>query len=162
MLRKLSIARPLPVVGVALFVGAMVVQAGATQGKKDESQVKFSASATKPDKDGRQKVTITMDINSGFYAYANPVNNEDLEPAQTVVKIAGAKKLEEVKVDYPPGKKKMTGDLSYLTYEGKVEITATVKRAAGDTEPLDVTVRFSVCNVKGFCLPPEQVKLQVK
>jgi DsbC/DsbD-like thiol-disulfide interchange protein len=132
------------------------------QAKKDESQVKFTASASKPDKDGRQKVTITMDINSGFYAYANPVNNEDLEPAQTVVKIAGAQKLDEMKVDYPQGKKKMTGELSYNIYEGKFDITATVKRAAGDTGPLDVTVKFSVCNVKGFCLPPEQVKLQVK
>jgi hypothetical protein len=154
------------VVGVTLLVSALADLAGSTQvvvgGKKDESQVKFTASATKPDKDGRQKVTITMDINSGFYAYANPVNNEDLEPAQTVVKIAGAQKLDEMKVDYPQGKKKMTGELSYNIYEGKFDITATVKRAAGDTGPLDVTVKFSVCNVKGFCLPPEQVKLQVK
>jgi DsbC/DsbD-like thiol-disulfide interchange protein len=164
---KVSSAKSWPmVVGIIVLVSAMAILVNSTPliagGQKDESQVKFAASATKPDKDGRQKVTITMNINSGFYAYANPVNNEDLEPAQTVVKIAGAKKLEEVKVDYPQGKKKMTGELSYLTYEGKVEITATVKRAAGDTDPLDVTVKFSVCNVKGFCLPPEQVKLQVK
>ena len=159
-------ARMVALAGISVALGALALalpsSAVVAGGKKDESQVKFSASATKPDKDGRQKVTITMDINSGYYAYANPVNNEDLEPAQTVVKIAGAKKLEEVKVDYPQGKKKLTGDLSYNTYEGKVEITANVKRAAGDTEPLDVTVKFSVCNVKGFCLPPEQVKLQVK
>ena len=149
---------------LSLCALALVLPSAAVvaQGKKDESQVKFTASASKPDKDGRQKVTITMDINSGFYAYANPVNNEDLEPAQTVVKIAGAQKLDDVKVDYPQGKKKMTGELSYNIYEGKFDITASVKRAAGDTGPLDVTVKFSVCNVKGFCLPPEQVKLQVK
>ena len=160
------VPRMVKLIGLSLSLCALALAlpraAVLAQGKKDESQVKFTASATKPDKDGRQKVTITMDINSGFYAYANPVNNEDLEPAQTVVKIAGAQKLDDVKVDYPQGKKKMTGELSYSIYEGKFDITATVKRAAGDTGPLDVTVKFSVCNVKGFCLPPEQVKLQVK
>jgi DsbC/DsbD-like thiol-disulfide interchange protein len=128
-------------------------------GKKDESQAKFSATTTKPDKDGVQKVTIKMEINSGYYAYANPVLNEDLEPTQTVVKIAGVKKADVV---YPAGKKKLDQNVSYMIYEGTVEITATVTRAVGETGPLDVTVKYSVCSLKGFCLPPEQVKLQVK
>jgi DsbC/DsbD-like thiol-disulfide interchange protein len=128
-------------------------------GKKDESQVKFAATATKPDKDGVQTVTIKMEINNGYYAYANPVLNEDLEPTQTVVKVAGAKKSD---VAYPSGKKKTDQNISYMIYEGTVEITATVTRAPGDTGPLDVTVKYAVCSVKGFCLPPEQVKLQVK
>jgi thiol:disulfide interchange protein len=131
--------------------------------KKEESQVKFTATAT-PIKDGKQTVTIKMTINSGYYAYANPVKNETLEPAQTVVKITSAQKLEDVKVNYPEkqSKTKTTGAESYQIYEGTVEITADVTRAAGDTGPLEATVKFSVCNVKGFCLPPETVKLKVE
>jgi DsbC/DsbD-like thiol-disulfide interchange protein len=165
MIPKTTPAKPsVQLFGVTLLLvaGALAsTSAGQTAAGKDESQVKFQTSADKIDKDGNQKVTIKMAINSGYYAYANPVDNEDLEPAKTIVKIASAQKLEKVKIDYPVGKKKSSDNINYKIYEGTVEIGATVKRAAGDTGPLDVTVTFSVCNVKGFCLPPEQVKLQV-
>jgi DsbC/DsbD-like thiol-disulfide interchange protein len=149
------------VVFLALAVaigGAPALGAG---GKKTESQVKLTALASKIDADGRQVVTITMDINSGWHAYANPVQFEDLEAAQTTVKISSATKLQEVKVKYPEGKRHTVGKDTYFAYEGKIEITAAIKRAAGDTGPLDVTVKYMTCN-KTMCLPPEQVKLQVK
>jgi DsbC/DsbD-like thiol-disulfide interchange protein len=130
-------------------------------GKKTESQVKLTATASKIDGDGRQVVTITMDINKGWHAYANPVQFELLEEAQTKVNISSATKLQEVKIKYPEGKRYVEGKDTYFAYEGKVEITATIKRAAGDTGPLDVTVKYMTCN-KTMCLPPEQVKLQVK
>jgi DsbC/DsbD-like thiol-disulfide interchange protein len=145
---------------LALTLGTM--SPASAGGGKDESQVKFTTSAERPDRDGVQKITIKMAINSGYYAYANPVENEDLEPAQTVVKVTSAQKLQDVKIAYPAGTPKSLDNIKYKAYEGTVDIIATVKRAQGDTSPLDLTVKFSVCNVKGFCLPPEQVKLQVK
>lgn len=135
------------------------VQAG---GKKIESQAKLASSAGKIGSDGKQIVTITMEINKDWYAYANPVKNEDLEAAQTIVKITAGAKLQKVDIFYPAGKQKTIDKDKFHIYEGKVEITATVQRAAGDTSPLTVDVQFSTCNVKGICLPTENVKLVVK
>src|SRR5580765_3081224 len=135
---------------VANQAGAQIVGGG-----KTESQVKLSASAGKIDKDGQQIITIKMEINPEWHAYANPVKNEDLEPVQTVVKITGAKKLDRVDFDYPKGKLGKTEMQTYMVYDGTVEIKATVKRAAGDTGPLEVTVNYTTCNdKKGICLPP--------
>jgi DsbC/DsbD-like thiol-disulfide interchange protein len=142
---------------VALAVGT-AVDAG---DKKSKSEVKVTAKASKIDDAGKQTVTVLMEINPGWYAYANPVGFEDLVNAQTTVKIASKTKLESVKIDYPAGKLKLDGKDSYRIYEDKVSITAAVQRAKGDTGPLDVTVKFMTCNAKGFCLPPETVKLTV-
>jgi DsbC/DsbD-like thiol-disulfide interchange protein len=132
-------------------------------GGQADSQVKLSATAGPIEKDGRQTVTIKMQINDGWHAYANPVKHEDLEPNQTVVKIASAKKLEDVSIAYPEGHRQTTGKETYQVYDGKVEIKAIVKRAPGDSGPLAVTVNFVTCNdKKGICLPPESVKLEVK
>jgi DsbC/DsbD-like thiol-disulfide interchange protein len=146
----------------ALALASLQTVIAADPGQGD-SQVKLTATAGKIDKDGRQTITIKMHINDGWHAYANPVKNEDLEPNQTVVKIASAKKLEDVSVNYPAGQRQTVLKDSYHVYEGTVEILASIKRAAGDTGPLEVTVNYVTCNdKKGICLPPEAVKLQVK
>jgi hypothetical protein len=132
-------------------------------GGPKKSYVKLSASAGKPDDDGRQVVTVTMEIEKPWYAYANPVDNEELAAGQTHVRIAGPKgKLEEVKVVYPPGKEKKLGKDTFKVYEGKVSIVSQVRRARGDTGPLEVTVEYMTCNPEGQCLPPEKVKLKVE
>src|ERR1700722_15075312 len=153
--------------GVCLVLAAVACIAltprGGAGAGQSESHVKLTATAGKIDKDGRQTITIKMHVNDDWHAYANPVNNEDLEPNQTVVKVTSAKKLEDVSVAYPPGHRQMSGKESYQVYEGNVEILASVKRAAGDTSPLQVTVQYVTCNdKKGLCLPPESVKLEVK
>jgi DsbC/DsbD-like thiol-disulfide interchange protein len=151
--------------GLSLLLGAAALILGggprASAGDKKESKVKLTAKATAPDKDGTQTVTITMEIEKDWHTYANPVLNEDLEAAQTTVKVTSSGKLQDVKVAYPPGKRYVEGKDTMQVYEGKVDIVATVKRAPGDTGPLDVSVKYMVCN-KSMCLPPEQVKLQVK
>ncbi len=160
-----SVRRPARLAAVAALVGAAVLLIGfgpsAGAGDKKKSFVKVTATATRPDAAGRQQVTITMAIDKPWYAYANPVGLEDLENAQTAVKIASRAKLEEVKVEYPPGKPKIDGPTKYNIYEDKVTIKANVRRAKGDTGPLAVTVKYMTCSPKGFCLPPETVKLQV-
>lgn len=146
--------------GLTLLLSWSGVEAGS---KKSDSEVKLSAKATKPDDSGKQVVTVTMDINKGWHAYANPVGNPDLRSSQTVVTVTGKEKLEAVKIAYPEGKvvnDKLVGN--YRTYEGKVDIQATVQRARGDTGPLEVSVKFMVCHDKGVCLLPATVKLMVK
>jgi len=151
--------------GACLVLGALALAAatslGRTAGSQPESHVKLAATAGKIDRDGTQTITIKMRVDKDWHAYANPVKHEDLGPNQTVVKIASAKKLENVSIAYPEGRRHMSGKESYQVYEGTVEIYATVKRAAGDTGRLQVTVNYVTCN-DNLCLPPETVKLEVK
>lgn len=144
--------------GLVIGLGAAIdLQAG---GKKSDSQVKITTAASKIDGDGNQLVVITLDINKGWHAYANPVGNPDLRPSQTVVKVLS--KIEGAKIEYPQGKlhvDKTLGD--YKVFEGKVAIKAAVKRAAGDTGPLELAITLQVCN-DSTCLLPATVKLAVK
>ena len=78
------------------------------------------------------------------------------------VTIEGKNKLEDVQIEYPPGKEvkdKSADSGKYYAYEGKVTIKATVKRAAGDNEPLTVKVRFQTCDDK-TCLMIATVELK--
>src|SRR5205807_4967759 len=103
----------------------------------------------------------TLTIDKDWHAYANPVGNPDLESAQTTVAVSGKAKPKSVKVEYPKGKlvkDMLVGD--YQVYEGTVEIKAVVERAAGDSGPLEVTVKLQTCNEK-TCLLPATVKLTV-
>jgi DsbC/DsbD-like thiol-disulfide interchange protein len=128
---------------------------------KSETKVKAAASATKPDADGNQVVTVTLDIEKGWHLYANPVGNEDLDGAKTIVTVTSKVKPQSVKVEYPPGTvhvDKVIGN--YKVYEDRVAIRALVQRAAGDTGPLLVTVKMNACDASK-CLPPGEVKLTV-
>jgi len=81
--------------------------------------------------------------------------------AATLFAQGAAGKPKAVAVDYPKGevvKDMLVGD--YKVFEGKVEIRVTVERAAGDTGPLDLTVKLQACSAK-ICLPPATVKLTV-
>jgi DsbC/DsbD-like thiol-disulfide interchange protein len=133
-------------------------------GKNSESVVKLTAKADKPDADGKQVVTITMNVDKDWHTYANPPGLEDLENSQTVVEISAKTKPESVKIDYPKGKMRkdeVVGD--YRIYEGKVEIKATVQRAKGDAGPLEVKVKFQACSdVTKTCLLPATVKMTVE
>jgi DsbC/DsbD-like thiol-disulfide interchange protein len=131
------------------------------QGKKSDSVVKVTATADKPDGDGKQVVTVMLTHNEGWHTYANPVGQDDLAAAQTTVTVNAKTKPEDVKVDYPEGKvikDKIVGD--YKVYADKVTIKATVKRAKGDTSPLEVSVKIQACTAKE-CLIPATVKLTV-
>jgi thiol:disulfide interchange protein len=126
------------------------------------SEIKATAKATKPDDQGRQVVTVTIDINKGWYIYANPVGNEDFADNRTEVTVGGKVKPAAVKVEYPEGKVKEDKVLgNYKIYTDQVVIRANVQRAAGDTGPLEVKVRVNSCNLKGLCLAQGEVTLTV-
>ena len=147
------------IIMLALALGISTISAAA---KSSADMVKVEASAGKIDADGKQEVTLTLNVEEGWHLYANPVGNEDLTSAQTTVKIASKTMPKDVKIDYPKGKvveDKTVGN--YSTYEGKVVIKAKVSRAKDDTGPLDVTIKLQACNEK-TCLPPGSVKVKVE
>ncbi len=143
---------------LALLLGNANMALG--QAKKSDGVVKVEAAADKPDADGKQTITITLDIDKTWHVYANPVDNEDLTPAQTVVSIASKGKLDDVKIEYPAGKEQTDAGVKYKIYEGKVVIKARVKRASGNNDPLELTIKLQACNDK-TCLVPATIKKEL-
>ena len=148
-------------IAVLATTAAWQAQAGSKLGKSD-TKVKATATATKAGADGKQVVTITLDIEKGWHLYANPVNhnNDFLDANQTVVKIAAKDKLGDVKVMYPAGKTKIDKKEKYNIYEGTTKIVASVVRVMGDTSPLQITVEVSACD-DSVCLAMGKIKLTV-
>lgn len=144
----------------ALGLLILVAPAILAQAKKSDSVVKIEASATKPDADGNQTVTVTLDIDKGWHVYANEVGNDTFATGSTQVLLPAGLK-DTAKITYPPGKLVMDKDVGdYKTYEGKVTITAKVKRDKGDTGPLEFGVRIQACDDKN-CLQKVTVKKSV-
>src|SRR5260370_37933964 len=146
------------------FLGAgLAWDAAAGSGKleKSDSKVKATATATKAGADGKQVVTITLDIAKGWHLYANPVNhnNEFLDGNQTTVKIAAKEKI-KLTVKYPAGKTITDKKEKYDVYDGVVKIQADVVRTMGDSSPLEITIGVSACDNK-VCLQPGTLKLSV-
>lgn len=140
---------------------AIAISSADAAPKKSSDVVKVDVKASKPDAGGNQVLTITLAMDPTWHTYANPVGNMDLITAQTKIDVAGKTKLDDVKIEYPEGtliKDKAAGD--YKVYEGKVTISAKVRRAKGDTGPLEVTVRFQACTDQK-CLLPASVKVPV-
>jgi hypothetical protein len=106
-------------------------------------KVKVTATATRPDADGNQAVTITLQIEKGSSIYANPVNhnNEFLDANKLSVKIV-AKEQIHYALKYPLGKTRRDGMDKYDIYENTVIIQAQVTRAKNDVSPLQVRIRF--------------------
>jgi DsbC/DsbD-like thiol-disulfide interchange protein len=132
---------------------------------KSDAVIKVAAKASKPDADGKQTVTLTIQIDKGWHIYANPVGDDTLKPAQTVVTVTGKEKLPDVKVDYPAGKVVKDDELKieYKVYEDKVEIKVNIMRAKGDAGPLTVAVKVMACNEeKKKCLLPATVTVPVE
>jgi DsbC/DsbD-like thiol-disulfide interchange protein len=147
---------------LALAVLLAGPSAGWAQGEKSDSKVKITAKADKPDADGKQTVTITLEIDKGWHTYANPPGPDDFAGIPTKVTVSAKKELKSVKIDYPKGTLvKDPKAKDYRVYEGKVTIKATVERAKGDTSPLKVQVKIQACN-ENSCLFPATVKVPVK
>jgi uncharacterized protein YyaL (SSP411 family) len=127
--------------------------------KKSDSVVKTTVAAEKS-AGGKQTVTITLIVDKDWHIYANPVGNADQESSATTVVVSANGKPVSAKIDYPKGKlikDPLVGD--YNIYDGKIEIKAIVDRAAGDTGPLEISVKLQACN-DSTCLQPATVKLK--
>jgi uncharacterized protein len=153
MIRLQFLPAAFAVAGLALV---LPVQAG----EKSDAKVKATAKASKLGADGKQTVTITIDIDKDWYIYANPVKSEDFEDNKTRVTIKAKEKV-DANVLYPAGKEKAYGKIKMNIYEKSVVIEALVKRSPGDTSPLQVSIDVNSCSQKGVCLLPGTVKLTV-
>src|SRR6516164_4743777 len=108
---------------LALAAGLVLAfgPSAAAQGKKSDNVVKAKATATKLGDDGKQTVEITLEIDSKYYLYANPVGQDEYKEAETTVAVVGKQKLQSVKVTYPAGKVKKDKDVGdYKIYTGTV------------------------------------------
>jgi DsbC/DsbD-like thiol-disulfide interchange protein len=156
------LTNPRCVVGVLTLTAVLLCDASLAlaQARKSDSVVKVDAKADKADADGKQTITITLDIENGWHVYANPVENEDLTNAQTVVRVTSKSKLENVKVEYPAGKLQQDNGEKFKIFEGKVTIKAQVKRARNDNSPLELAIVLQACNDK-TCLQPATIKKEL-
>lgn len=143
-------------------LAAVIVLASASANHAGEREkiVKGSATASKIDADGKQTVTITLEIKKGFFIYANPVGSEYFEDDRTVISVKAKGKV-ETRVLYPPGKAEEFGKIKVYTYENSVTIQASAQRAAGDQSPLEITVD---CRPRSLavCVLPERITLTAK
>jgi hypothetical protein len=132
---------------------------------KSDTKVKSTAIALYPHTDGKQVVIITLEIEEGWYIYANPVGPKNFADNQTVVTFTAKEKV-TASVNYPEGVVKTAVDenkqaVRYRVYEGKVKLLARVQRAGGDKSPLQVSVAVNACN-KNTCLFPATIKLTIQ
>ena len=135
---------------------AVLAAAEQSGGSKSDAVVKITAKVTpeNPGADRKQEVTVTLTMEKGWHIYANPVGLEDLKTSQTVVKITGKRQLESTDVSYPDGTEIDDPVLGkYRVLDGKTTVTAKIKRAAGDSGPLEVTVKFQACNDRQCLIP---------
>src|SRR3954471_6560011 len=94
-----------PLLRAAVFAALLLgLGAGSAAGQGSDSVVKASAKASKPDDEGNQTVTITLDITDNrYHLYANPVGNDMLKSTQTTVRFT-TRLAGDPKVEYPQGK----------------------------------------------------------
>jgi DsbC/DsbD-like thiol-disulfide interchange protein len=150
----------IPLLLAAFAVAALALILPVCAGEKSDAKVKATAKASKLGADGKQTVTITIDIEKDWYIYANPVKSEDFEDNKTRVTIKAKDKV-DANVLYPTGKTKEYGKIKMNIYEKSVVIEALVKRSPGDTSPLQISIDVNSCSQKGICLQPGTVKLTV-
>ena len=131
---------------------------------RSDSKVKASASASKIDGDGKQIVTVTLDIQKGWLLYANPVKftfgdgKMDSEFVtffkmnRTQVFVEPKEKVTYL-ARYPSGKTKVDGKDRFSVYEGRVVIPVHLERMPGEASPLRIKIHVQAVDVdfRGPC-----------
>lgn len=106
----------------------------------------------------RKTVRITLEMEEGWHINANPASLDFLIP--TVVDIQ-TKQKSILNVTYPEGHKMKTPLGTIDTYEGTMEITATVESG----EPIDVSKIRALVQVQACqgatCYPPSQIAVNI-
>jgi len=137
---------------------------GGGTAKRSDAVVKISAQTVAADNAHHRRITLTLKIDEGWYIYANPVGNAEMQGSETVVTVAG-NRAKLVKVVYPRGKlckdKLLDQEIEYRIYEGTIQIEATVEPPPDD-QSIELAIKFGACNHRGSCLQPATVKIPVK
>lgn len=154
-----------PVLTIVYFFAASLALAGGNS----DTKVKATLSATKADKDGKQTVTITLEIEKGWYIYANPTNHNEAADLVAPNRTSVTFKKTEAKIKYPAGKTKMEPIGKEIgrwnIYQDKVEIVAEIRRP-NDGSIIEASVDVNACHINekgltGTCLPPGKIVLKV-
>jgi hypothetical protein len=132
--------------------------------KRSDSVVKLTATAAKPDKDGKVIVTVTLEVDKGWHIYANPVGNDQIAGNETVTTLYRDDKDIKATAEYPKGeldKDSPIGD--YYIYRGKQTIKLTLPTDT-TASGLELRVKLNACKdgKNGLCLPPATAKLKVE
>jgi len=150
-----------------IFAGLFAISAwGQADPKKKEDQVKIEAhlSVDRLPAGDKCQILIRLTVQPGWHINANPPNPKEFVPTEAEFKGKLGTKLTNVK--YPKGKPLEMKDLDtpVSAYEGKVDIRGVLEvpeSAAGQTEEMEITVRYQACNEER-CLIPTKVKLTGK
>jgi Disulphide bond corrector protein DsbC len=156
--------RPLCLIHLAaLAVLATADRRCAGQEIKVNPKVTASVSSTSPDAQGKQTVTLRLQIEKDWYVYANPVQNpkDDYQKNQTTVRVRAQAKLADVKVLFPAGKPHESFGDKYMIYEDKATIQIVVQRIAGDASPLEIDLLVHTCHKKNYCLVPVEKRITI-
>jgi DsbC/DsbD-like thiol-disulfide interchange protein len=131
---------------LACFPGQQgVAQEKVAPQKNRADRVSVQAVAGKVQEDGSQTITVTLSIDEGWYVYA-PGCGKELDGVEVKVTAQAKVKPEKVVVDYPAGKTVENPVVDLKVYEGQTVIPFTVWRTKGDTEPLEIKVRYYPAN----------------
>lgn len=132
--------------------------------KEDKITVKAFMANDRLPAGGQCRVAMLVTIQDGWHINTNPAKPEINFPTQFTVKSKLGTVLKDVK--YPEGVKranKKTKEQEFA-YETQVLLYGTLqipKEAAGETEELDLQVKYQACN-EDVCLVPRTVKLTGK
>jgi DsbC/DsbD-like thiol-disulfide interchange protein len=145
---------------------ALAVSAFGQADKKKEEHVKVEAhlSVDRLPAGDQCQILIRLTVKPGWHINANPADPEGYIPTTATFKGKLGTTLTGVK--YPKGKPmRMEGlDEPISAYEGKVDIRGVLEvpaTAGGQTEEMEIAVRYQACNEK-TCLLPATIKLAGK
>src|SRR5262249_1080697 len=136
--------------------------AKAGKGITSADVVKATATLGSPDKDGKRKLSVKLQIEKPWHTYPNPVPNDHLEGARTTVQAYSAGKKLPAAIEYPGGTaEKDDKGAEYRVYMGEVAITGTL--TAADPTDLEVRVKVQACTSgdNGRCLQGATLKIPV-
>lgn len=114
---------------------------------------------------GQCRVVMVINIADGWHIKTNPARPRTFIPTQLTVKSKHGTVLKDVR--YPEGK-----DIAHagakepiMVYENQVMlygVLAIPKEAAGQSEELEISVRYQACKGEDECLLPKTIKLTGK
>lgn len=147
----------------------------ADQGMDSTSKVKASLSTSTPDKNGKQTLSIALDIEEGWYLYANPTKaNKAAEDIvgenQTRVTFSANGKKVEAKIMYPEGVQKTEviskdEEARWHIYQKKATIICEIHRTP-DVNNITAEVFVNACLIGAngrtvTCLPQGKIVVKV-
>ncbi len=127
-----------------------------------KKEVKVTARTSGKTAGGVEVVTLTLDVNKGWYIYANPVGNKEFSINETKVAVKGLPPT-QIKIRFPRGKVKRDAKYgSYNIYDGKVNILVQIQHRPSDRGPINVQVEFQACHISERCLAPAKVAFKLR